>query len=825
MGDYNFEEIESRWQKRWEEGAAFEVAEDPARPKYYCLEMLPYPSGDIHLGHVRNYTIGDVVARFKRMRGFNVLHPIGWDALGLPAENAAIQRGIHPERWTLNHIATMKKQLKRMGFSYPWSREIASCDPEYYRWNQWFFLRMMERGLAYRAKAPVNWCPKDQTVLANEQVEAGECWRCHSKVEEREMDQWFLRITAYQDELLDDMDQIQAWPQRVLAQQVNWVGRSHGAEVSFNVEGVGSIPVFTTRIDTIYGATFLVVAPEHPLLDALVAGTHSEARARAVVAAMRSQDRRSRLAGLVEKEGVFTGRMAVNPFSGEKIPVWVGNFVLMDYGTGAVMGVPAHDSRDFEFAKAFGLPVRIVIQPHGGSLLTDTLDAAYEGPGRTVGSGPFDGLDQDTAAARMTADAEQRGFGKATVSYRLKDWLVSRQRYWGTPIPVVYCDTDGVVPVPDTDLPVILPRDAPFTGEGGNPLEKVPSFVQAVCPKCGGKARRETDTMDTFVDSSWYFYRYLSPKKSDGPFDVAAARYWFPIDLYIGGIEHAILHLIYSRFWTKVMRDLGLVTFDEPITRLFPQGMVHRDGEVMSKSKGNSVAPDAVIKEYGADTLRLFILFMAPPEMSLEWDDDQIKGPDRFLSDVFKVVARHAEQIRSEIREKPPAQLSSAARRLRRKVHQTIQKVTDDVEERIHLNTAISALMELRNEILGAEEELASGPEKGLFRESLETLLLLLSPFAPHMCEELWSRLGRRPFLIDRPWPAANPEFAREDEVELAVQVNGKVRGRITVALGTDEEEVKRRALEEPKVKAQVASGEIVKVMVVPGRLVSVVVR
>ena len=825
MADYNFEEIESRWQKRWEEGAAFEVSEDPARPKYYCLEMLPYPSGDIHLGHVRNYSIGDVVARYKRMRGFNVLHPIGWDALGLPAENAAIQRGVQPEGWTLKNIASMKKQLRRMGFSYAWSREVASCDPEYYKWNQWFFLRMMERGLAYRAKAPVNWCPKDQTVLANEQVENGECWRCHSKVEERVMDQWFLRITAYQDELLDDMNQISAWPDRVLTQQVNWVGRSQGAEVSFAVEGVGTIPVFTTRIDTIYGATFLVLAPEHPLIDSLIAGTPTEAEARVVIAKLRSQDRRSRLAGLVEKEGVFTGRLALNPFSGEKIPVWVGNFVLMDYGTGAVMSVPAHDQRDFEFAKAFGLPIRVVVQPKGGAVPSGEPEAPYDGHGRTVGSGPYDGLDSEIAATRMIAEAEAKGFGKAKTSYRLKDWLVGRQRYWGTPIPVIYCEKDGIVPVPDADLPVVLPKDAPFTGEGGNPLEKVPSFVEAKCPKCSGKARRETDTMDTFVDSSWYFYRYLSPHKSDGPFDVGSVRYWFPIDLYIGGIEHAILHLVYSRFWTKMMRDLGLVTFDEPVIRLFPQGMVHRNGEVMSKSKGNSVAPDTVIQEYGADTLRLFILFMAPPEMSLEWDDKQVKGPDAFLTRVFKLVDRHAEAIRSEIRAKPPAELSGTAVGLRRKVHQTIQKVTDDIEDRIHLNTAISALMELQREISHVEEELAAGPEKGLFRESLEVLVLMLSPFAPHMCEELWSRLGRRPFLIDRPWPTANPDYAREDVVELAVQVNGKVRGRISVPAGTSHEETRRLALEESKVAAQVAGKEIVKVMIVPGRLVSVVVR
>ncbi|HZM52862.1 MAG TPA: leucine--tRNA ligase, partial [Vicinamibacteria bacterium] len=614
MSDYLFDEIETRWQERWAEGRTFEVTEDPARPKFYCLEMLPYPSGDIHVGHVRNYCITDVIARYKRMRGFNVLHPIGWDALGLPAENAAIKRGVHPEKWTRDNIAGMKRQLQRLGFSYPWSREVATCDPEYYRWNQWFFLRMLERGIAYRKKAPVNWCPSCQTVLANEQAEGGECWRCHSKVEEREMDQWFLRITAYQDELVDDMAQLPQWPERVLQQQRNWVGRSHGAEVDFPVEGGEALRIFTTRIDTIYGATFMVVAPEHARVDEFVRGSKDEAKAREAIQRLRGQDRRARQAGQVEKEGVFTGRYATNPFSGERIPIWVGNFVLTGYGTGAIMSVPAHDTRDFEFARKYGLPIRVVIQPPDRALDPAKMEASYDGPGRTVNSDGFDGLESAEAIARMTAQAEKRGIGKGAITYRLKDWLISRQRYWGTPIPVVYCEKDGIVGVPDDQLPVELPKDAPFTGEGGNPLEKVPSFVQAVCPRCGGPARRETDTMDTFVDSSWYFYRYLSPHRAEGPFDVNAVRYWFPIDLYVGGIEHAILHLVYSRFWTKMMRDLGLVTFDEPVTRLFPQGMVHKDGEVMSKSKGNTVAPDDMVKAYGADTLRLYTLSVAPPE-------------------------------------------------------------------------------------------------------------------------------------------------------------------------------------------------------------------
>ncbi len=825
MSEYAFEEIEREWQERWRKGRTFEVTEDPSRPKFYCLEMLPYPSGDIHVGHVRNYCITDVVARFKRMRGFNVLHPIGWDALGLPAENAAIKRGIHPEKWTRDNVAGMKRQLQRLGFSYPWSREIATCDPTYYRWNQWFFLRMLEKGIAYRAKAPVNWCPKCQTVLANEQAQGGECWRCQSPVEERELDQWFLRITAYQDELVDDMDQLAAWPERVLTQQRNWVGRSPGAEVDFAVEGGGVIRIFTTRIDTIFGATFVVVAPEHPLVDGLVAGAPEQTRA--TVARLRGQDRRARQAAQVEKEGVFTGRHAVNPFSGERVPIWVGNFVLMGYGTGAIMAVPAHDQRDLDFARKYGLDVRVVVQPEGAELSGDTMEAAYEGLGRLVASGAFIGLDSDAAKGQMAAHAAARGFGKATVTYRLKDWLISRQRYWGTPIPVVYCDGCGVVPVRDEDLPVVLPKDAPFTGEGGNPLEKVPAFVQTTCPRCGGPGRRETDTMDTFVDSSWYFYRYLSPRKSDGPFDADAVRYWFPIDLYVGGIEHAILHLVYSRFWTKIMRDLGLVTFDEPVVRLFPQGMVHKDGSVMSKSVGNTIAPDEVIARYGADTLRLYILFAAPPEMSMEWSETGIEGPHRFLHRVWRLLDRHAPTFAGEIRQPMPKRedLPAEARQLRRRVHQTIQKVTEDVEERLHLNTAVASLMELVNDLYRLEGAVAEGPGRPVLQEALETLVLLLAPFTPHVCEEMWARLGRRPYVVDRVWPQADAEIAREDMIELAVQVNGKVRGHVQVGRDTAEAEILAVAMEDSKVREHVAGKEIVKRVVVPGRLVSLVVR
>jgi leucyl-tRNA synthetase len=825
MADYDFNEIETRWQQRWKDAGAFEVKDDPARPKFYCLEMLPYPSGDIHVGHVRNYCITDVISRYKAMRGFNVLHPIGWDALGLPAENAAIQRGVHPEKWTRQNIAGMKRQLQRLGFSYPWSREIATCDASYYRWNQWFFLRMLERGIAYRAKAPVNWCPSCLTVLANEQAEGGICWRCKNPVEQREMEQWFLRITAYQDQLLDDMNELGAWPERVLVQQKNWVGKSHGAEVDFPVEGGAPIRIFTTRVDTVYGATFMVLAPEHPMVDELLAGVEDASSRKHAIAKLRAQDRRARLEGRVEKEGVFTGRYAKNPFSGEPMPVWVGNFVLMGYGTGAIMSVPAHDQRDLEFARKYDLEVKVVVQPPGEALDAKTMQAAWDGDGRLVRSGPFDGLSSAEAIPKMAAWARERGIGKPTVTYRLKDWLISRQRYWGTPIPVVYCEKDGMLPVPDDQLPVVLPEDAPFTGEGGNPLEKVPAFVNAVCPRCGGRARRETDTMDTFVDSSWYFYRYLSPDKQDGPFDPASVRYWFPIDLYVGGIEHAILHLVYSRFWTKVMRDLGLVKLDEPVTRLFPQGMVHRDGEVMSKSKGNTIAPDDVIGRYGADTLRLYILFAAPPELAMEWSETGIEGPHRFIQRVWRLVVRHAESL---AKQEPPGAsvaLPGAAVALRRKVHQTIEKVTRDIEERIQLNTAVAALMELVNEIYRLESDVASGPGRAVLREALETVVLLLNPFTPHVAEEMWSRLGHADGLVHARWPAFDAEAAKEDAVELAVQVNGKVRGRLLVPREAPEAEVRALALAEPRVAEHVQGKQVMKVVVVKGRLVSVVVR
>jgi leucyl-tRNA synthetase len=660
-------------------------------------------------------------------------------------------------------------------------------------------------------------------VLANEQAEGGVCWRCQSAVEPRELDQWFLRITAYQDQLLDDMASL-GWPDRVLVQQRNWIGRSPGAEVDFPVEGQEPIRVFTTRIDTIFGATFMVLAPEHPRVPGLIAGTAGEEEATLAVKRLRSQDRRARLEGQVEKEGVSTGRYATNPFTGQPVPVWVGNFVLMSYGTGAIMSVPAHDQRDFDFAKKYALPIRVVIQPEGKPLQAAELLAAYAGPGQAADSGEWTGLDSATAIARMVKHAEAHGFGRGIVTYRLKDWLISRQRYWGTPIPVLYCDKDGMQPVPDRALPIVLPKDAPFTGEGGNPLARVPTFVNATCPTCQGPARRETDTMDTFVDSSWYFYRYLSPKKEDGPVDAAAVRYWFPIDLYVGGIEHAILHLVYSRFWTKVMRDLGLVSFDEPVLRLFPQGMVHKDGEVMSKSKGNTVAPDDVIASYGADTLRVYVLGEAPAEMALEWSEERIGGSFRLVQRAWRLVDRHAAALASPPGAQVTADLPGPARDLRRKTHQTIQKVTADID-RIHLNTVVAAFHELVNEILRLEPAVTSGSGLEALREAIETLVLIMSPFAPHVCEEMWLRLGHQGGLVRQAWPVADEAAAREDAVELAVQVNGKVRGRITVPREAGEAEIRRFALAEPRVAEEVNGKQVTKLIVVPGRLVSLVVR
>ncbi|MCL6544172.1 MAG: leucine--tRNA ligase [Bryobacteraceae bacterium] len=807
---YDHHRIELKWMERWKDADFYKAEDFSPRPKYYLLEMLPYPSGTLHVGHIRNYTIGDTLARYKWMRGFNVLHPMGWDAFGLPAENAAIANKRHPRDWTLSNIAYMKQQHRRYGFSYDWDREISTCEPEYYRWNQWFFLKMLERGLAYRAKALVNWCPECATVLANEQVVDGCCWRHDTtRVEQRELDQWFLKITAYAEQLLNDISKLEGgWPERVLVMQRNWIGRSEGTEVDFRLAETGEpIRIFTTRVDTIFGATCLILAPEHPLTARLV-GEADKAKLKQMI-----DERARRDPGDLVKEGFFTGHGAVNPYNGERIPIWVGNFVLMGYGTGAIMAVPAHDERDFEFCTRYGIPVRPVIRPVDGPLAeAATMQGAFVDDGVCENSGEFSGLPSAEARRRMTEKAEREGFGKASVTYRIRDWGISRQRYWGTPIPVVHCGSCGIVPVPEKDLPVVLPLNVEITGVGGSPLAQVPEFVNTSCPACGRAARRETDTMDTFIDSSWYFYRYCDPHNDRAPFDSAKIAHWFPIDQYIGGVEHAILHLIYSRFFTKVMRDLGLIHHDEPATRLFTQGMVIKDGAKMSKSKGNVVSADDAAERYGADTARLFVLFAAPPEKDVDWQDAGVEGMYRFLGRVYRFVTRNADA---------PGGDGSADARVLRKLHQTLRKVTEDFESRWHFNTSLASIMELVNHLYNAE----AGISSGTMRELLEKLVLMLGPFAPYAAEEMWEELGKTGPVFKQSWPEYDAELAREEMAEVVVQVNGKLRSRVHVPFGTPKEELERAALADAKIQPFLDGKQVVKVIVVPDKLVNLVIR
>jgi leucyl-tRNA synthetase len=937
VGDYRPQEIEAKWQKRWNENRVFESEADPKKQKYYVLEMLPYPSGTMHMGHMRNYTIGDVVARVKRMKGFNVLHPMGWDAFGLPAENAAIKNHTHPRIWTNNNIAEFQKVLRRFGFAYDWRREISTCEPEYYRWNQWFFLRMLEKGLAYRKKSRVNWCPKCCTVLANEQVvNGGYCWRHEDTlVEARDIEQWFLKTTAYAEQLLDDLKLLEGgWPERVIAMQRNWIGKSTGAKVWFQIEesgkekienredkraiagtqrateghgdGAKRIEIFTTRIDTIYGASALILAPNHPLAEWLIAGAESTGMKAGATGAGKEKsttpktrhydaetDRRlEKLAAMkqtsvkmediatAEKDGFFTGRYGVNPFNGEKIPIWVGNFVLMEYGTGAIMAVPAHDARDFEFCRKFGLEIRVVVeketdspgakaqvssrsmselklrfpkeqktQDRPSSEVGGAPKEPYTEYGVSVNAGPYSGLKSEEAIEKMAADAEAGGFGKKETIFRLRDWGISRQRYWGTPIPVIYCEKDGMLPVPDADLPVLLPANPELTGEGDSPLATDPEFVNVKCPKCGGAAWRETDTMDTFVDSSWYFYRYCDPKNDKAPFDSAKVGYWFPIDQYIGGITHAILHLLYSRFWCKVMRDLGLIQHSEPAARLFTQGMVQKGGVAMSKSKGNVVGAIEMAEKYGADTGRLYTLFAAPPEKDLEWSEESIEGAWRFLNRVYRLVEKgvvsgewpfeaQGQRVASEEKkpQDPPfaegakagapgvqtiANLNESEKALLRKAHQTLRRVTGDFETRWHFNSAIAQIMELTNAIYAAENSVRAEVRKDV----LEILVLLLAPMTPHLAEELWEMLGHSGGLWTVSWPAFNAELAKDEEVEIVVQVLGKVRGRLKVAAGASEEEVVGLAKADPGVAAHLVGRTIVKVIFVKDKLLNIVVR
>ncbi len=789
--------------------------------------MFPYPSGRIHMGHVRNYSIGDVVARFMRMKGYNVLHPMGWDAFGLPAENAAIKHGVHPAKWTYDNIAYMKKQLKRLGFSYDWDREIATCDEEYYRWEQKIFIQMLERGLAYKKKAPVNWCEKCHTVLANEQVVGGRCWRCESEVVTKELEQWFFKITAYADELLEGLKKLKGkWPDKVLMMQENWIGKSEGAEIEFKIVGRNeTIRVFTTRPDTVYGITFMSLAPEHPLVDELIKEHPDYEKVKAEVERLRKQPKSARLLEEFEKEGVFTGAYCINPFTGDKVPIFVANFVLYEYGTGAVMAVPAHDQRDFEFAKKYNLPIKVVIQPKDKELDPETMTEAYEEEGYLVNSGPFTGMHNEEAKKAIVEYMEKEGFGKRAVSYRLRDWLISRQRYWGAPIPVVYCEKCGIVPVPEEELPVKLPKDVEITGVG-NPLEKVEEFVKTTCPKCKGPARRETDTMDTFVESSWYFFRFCSAKYDKGPFDRKAVDYWMPVDQYIGGVEHAVLHLLYARFYTKVLRDLGYTDVDEPFSALLTQGMVLKDGRKMSKSFGNVVDPDDMIEKYGADTVRLFLLFAAPPEKDLEWSDQGIEGCYRFLNRLWRILTDHIEQIREKKGDFNFEKLSDAVKKAVKATHKLIKKVTSDIEK-FRFNTAIAAFMEYTNELYELEAGIKweEENEAKALRDCFERVIIAISPFVPHFADELWSILGNEGFTLQQKWPSYNEAWTKEENITLIVQVNGKVRAKIDVPAGLSKEELERIALENERVKKWIEGKSIVKTIVVPNKLVNIVVK
>ena len=843
------EQIENKWQQRWIHGGAFEARENDQRQRFYALEMLPYPSGFLHMGHVRNYAIGDALAWFKRLQGFNVMHPIGWDSFGQPAEQAAIKRGVNPRDWTEENIAHMRGQLKRLGLSYDWSREIAAHRPEYYKWDQWFFLKMLERGLAYKKTSQVNWCPKEQTVLSNEQSSGGICWRCGTPVEKRDLEQWFLRITDYAEQLVADMKQIEAgWPDKVLKRQSDWVGRSEGAFIDFAVKDSDQkIRVFTTRIDTIYGATAVVLSAEHPLLPELLKDSALKSDVEAFAEKVRNEKAiRTDLAEEGDKEGLNTGVLAINPFSGETLPVWVANYVLIEYGTGAVMSVPGHDERDFEFAQKYSLPIRQVIAPITHDQLISEPVATTAGDssaemkhsftdyGVLINSGEWGGKPSDVAIKEMAAYAQEKGFGEAAVTYRIRDWGVSRQRFWGAPVPVIYCDKCDMVPVPYDQLPVVLPQTAAFTGTGESPLAGVAEFVNTTCPNCAGPARRETDTMDTFVDSSWYFFRYLDPQNNDAPFDPKIAKHWTPVDQYIGGDSHAVMHLIYTRFWSKFMRDIGMVTFDEPVKRLLTQGMVtNRVGDTdewkaMSKSLGNGVDPDEMIAAFGADATRLFVLFAAPVENELRWSDTGIEGAVRFLRRVYTMVWKWHERLATGGAEAPATEFSPEARTLRRKTHQTIAKITSDFEQ-LHLNTSVAALMELFNQLsdFNADPARASDADVFAVREALEALVVMLTPFSPHISEEMWEGLGRTGGLLTEAarWPIADPELARREELEIPVQVNGKLRSRVIAAPDVSEDDLRAAALSDDRVRSLIDGHEVVKVIVVPRRLVNIVIK
>ncbi|MCM8801047.1 MAG: leucine--tRNA ligase [Candidatus Omnitrophica bacterium] len=801
---YSFKKIEKKWQEIWEKRKIFRARFNPQKKKYYLLEMFPYPSGRIHMGHVRNYTIGDVVARYKILQGYNVLHPMGFDAFGQPAENAAIKNKISPSTWTMRCINWMRNELKRMGFSYDWEREISTCKSDYYKWNQWIFLKMFKKGLIYRKEAVVNWCADCQTTLANEEVIEGRCWRCKTEVIQKDLEQWFIRITAYKERLLKDLEKINYWPERVILMQKNWLGRSEGVEIYFKIKDLKeTITVFTTRVDTIFGATYVVLAPEHPLVKKIIKGKTQEKEVLNFINKVSQKSKIVRTAKDVKKEGVFTGAFAINPVNNEAIPIWVADYVLMEYGTGAIMAVPAHDQRDFLFAKEHNLPMRIVIQNPDLSIQDPKeLSEAYEGDGLQINSAEFNGLPNQQAKQKIADWMEQKGIGRRTVNWRIRDWLISRQRYWGTPIPIVYCDKCGVVPVSEKELPVKLPPRVRISGRGGSPLNHVKTFVQTKCPKCKGKARRETDTMATFFDSSWYFLRFCSPKHKTAPFNKKAVNYWMPVDQYIGGIEHAVLHLLYSRFFTKFLKDIRLLNFDEPFTRLLTQGMVLKDGEVMSKSRGNIVDPDSIIKNYGADTLRLYILFAAPPETEMEWSEQGIEGAFRFLNRVFRLLEIERGKNQPDLK-------------LQRKLHRTIKEVTEDIES-FKFNTAIARIMELVNQLYQVKDT--------DIYEAVRTTVILLSPFVPHLAEEMWQRLGNNKSILKTKWPKYDPSLLKEESITIVIQINGKVRSRIEVPSDITEDKLKELALNDLRIKSWIQDKPIKNIIVVPQKLINIVI-
>ena len=859
------QEIEQKWQKRWADEKTFEVKEEPGRKKFYCLEMLAYTSGRAHIGHVSNYSIGDALAWFKRMRGFNVLHPFGWDAFGQPAETAAIKDGTDPEEFTREAIRTMKDQLLRMGISYDWSREIAACDPEYYKWNQWFFIRMWERGMLYRKLAPVNWCPKENISLSNEQASGGECWRCRSKVTQKELPQWFARITDYADQLLEGLDQLEGgWPDRVVSMQRNWIGRSRGAHVNFKLEDLNeTVTVFTTRIDTIFGANTIILAPEHPLVAKILEGKPQRDEVLAFAENLKREQRGARVDEL-EKHGIFTGGYAINPFNQERLPIWIANFVLIEYGTGAIMSVPSGDQRDFEFSRKYDLPFsQIKLTADGREIPAEELEEPDESWSTTVNTGQWSGLSSEEANRLMTEYAETHGFGQSAITYKLRDWGISRQRYWGTPVPMIHCEHDGIVPVSDDQLPVVLPKGVNLKVEGGSPLDHVPDYVNTTCPKCGGPAKRDTDTMDTFVDSNWYYFRYCDPHNDQQPFDPEKVAYWMPVDQYIGGIEHAVLHLIYTRYWTKVMRDLGLVKFDEPVTRLLTQGMINKETyfcpehewlfpeqvteqktcsicgkevvtgriEKMSKSKKNAVDPIEMINIHGADALRMFVLFAGPPEKDKEWSDTGFEGASRYLQRVWRIGYKWHGRVASITGGSiTQSDLQAHQRKLRRRVHQIVRSITENFEERLHLNTCISSLMELTNEIHAFDQAIEKNADSSesdalVAREAFNALIRMLAPFAPHMAEELWESFGHSKSLSRAEWPEFNTELARDEEIEVAVQINGKLRSRIFANADASDAELREAALADEKIKAAIEGGVVAKIITVPRKLVNVVLK